>query len=75
MLNTYDKQYYVINSHSHAAAVLEWIYRNNVEHELHLNRTRFTVNTDSELYTEFCLRWADVCAAVEESQLLGPSDC
>jgi hypothetical protein len=57
-------QYYVLNSSPHLLALLEFIRQHHLDHQVHLNRTRFWVATGSIAYTEFVLRYADHCAPV-----------
>lgn len=59
-----SKQYAVLNSSAHCVTVLEWIEHHNILYEIHLNRTRFWVPTNGPLYTEFVLRFADICFTV-----------
>jgi hypothetical protein len=59
------RQYYVLNSHPQLKAVFEFIQCHALDHEVHLNRTRFWVPTDSTAYTEFVLRLADHCPSVD----------
>jgi len=66
-----DKQQWaVLNSSPHAVTVLAWIDHNSLLYEIHLNRTRFWVPLNTEIYTEFALRWADVCFLVTDPELV-----
>ena len=65
-----SKQYAVLNSSPHAVTVLEWMEHNSLLYEIHLNRTRFWVPTNTVTYTEFALRWADVCFAITDPELI-----
>jgi hypothetical protein len=65
------REHYILNMHPDSKEVFEWIFRNNIHFEVHLNRTRFSVPED--LYTEFYLWYMDSCPRVldtaqEESQ-------
>lgn len=62
MLNSCE--YYVLTMHPDAKEVLTWIWANNLQYEVHLNRTRFWVPTDSSLNTYFQLWLADSCGVV-----------
>jgi len=57
-----------------AVRVLRWIDLKGLVHELHSNRCRFWLDTNSPEYTEFALRWADACPEVVESPVysVGP---
>ena len=59
------RQYYVLNSSPILTQVFEFIQLNALEHQVHLNRTRFWIATDTPAYTEFVLRLADHCPAVD----------
>jgi len=43
---------------------LEWVERNQLQWEPHLNRTRFWV-PEGPLLTEFVLRWAEHCEFID----------
>ena len=52
--------------HPNFAAVHQWLRDRSVATmELHLTRTRFWLDSDSAIYTEFLLRWADSCPLVD----------
>jgi hypothetical protein len=57
--------YYVLNSNPHLLALLEFVRKHELKHEVHLNRTRFWIDSRSIAYTEFVLRFADHCAQVD----------
>jgi hypothetical protein len=57
--------YYILNSNPHLLALLEFVRKHQLEHEVHLNRTRFWIDPASACYTEFALRYADCCCAVD----------
>jgi hypothetical protein len=58
-------EYYILTMHPNAKEVFTWIFDNNLEMEVHLNRTRFWVPTDSSLNTYFQLWLAEYCGRVE----------
>jgi hypothetical protein len=53
-----------------AKEVFTWIFDNNLQFEVHLNRTRFWVPTDSSLNTYFQLWLAEYCGVVDDSSPL-----
>jgi len=57
------RQHYILTMHPHSKEVFEWIFHNDIQFEVHLNRTRFWVPED--LYTEFYLWYADSCPPVD----------
>lgn len=60
------KNHYAIYTRSpHFDDVLGWIKTNKIPCELHLNRTRFWV-PDGVLFTEFSLKYSDVCIKMVE---------
>ena len=61
------RQHYILTTHPLCPMVFEFIERYNLEHELHLNRTRFWVPVETSVYTEFALRFTDSCPEVLES--------
>jgi hypothetical protein len=60
-------QYYILTGNPLFKEVLYWLTDHNVTLDIHLNRTRFTLDTDSRLHTEFCLRWLHACKEVDAS--------
>ena len=60
------KQYCVYSRDPHFIDVIRWINDNQVQAEVHINRTRFWV-PDGVLMTEFLLKWHTVCPHVPES--------
>ena len=58
-------QYYILTQNPQFKEVLYWLQAHAIPLDIHLNRTRFTLDTTSKLYTEFCLRWATVCNPVD----------
>ena len=59
------KEYYVLSASPYLKEVFEFIQQRNLHCEVHLNRTRFWIDTHSESFTEFALLWADHCPPVE----------
>ena len=59
------REYYVLTMHPDAREVLAWVFDNALQHEVHLNRTRFWVPTDSSLNTYFQLWLAESCGVVD----------
>lgn len=57
--------YYVLTSSKDFKAVVYWLSDHNVPLDIHLNRTRFTLDSTSKLHTEFCLRWLWACDQVD----------
>lgn len=70
-----SKQYAVLNSSADAVTVLAWISQHNLPHQVHLNRTRFWVPLGTPLYTDFALRFAELCFPVQDPLFLSPEDC
>ena len=60
-------QYYVLTSNAEFKSVVYWLHDHNVKLDIHLNRTRFTLDTASKLHTEFCLRWSHAVSIVDTS--------
>jgi len=58
-------EYYVLNQDPQASNVWAFIRLYSLHCEVHLNRTRFTLDPHSPAYTEFVLRFADHCALVD----------
>jgi hypothetical protein len=59
--------YYVLTSNPEFKSVVYWLHDHNVTLDIHLNRTRFSIDTASRLHTEFCLRWSHACAIVDDT--------
>ena len=59
------RQYYVLNSNPILKTVFEFIQQHDLEHQVHLNRTRFWLDTHTPAYTEFALRLAEHCPQVD----------
>ena len=60
-------QYYVLTSNAEFKSVVYWLHDHNVKLDIHLNRTRFSIDTDTRLHTEFCLRWSHAVSIVDPS--------
>lgn len=60
-------EYYILTMHPNAKEVFTWIWENNLQYEVHLNRTRFWVPIDSSLHTYYQLWLADSCGVVDPS--------
>ena len=58
-------QYYILTQNPQFKEVVYWLHEHNIALDVHLNRTRFTLDTTSKLYTEFCLRYSTVCHIVD----------
>jgi len=65
MINS--REYYVLTQHPRAQQVFEWIWENDLQYEVHLNRIRFWVPIDSSLNTYFQLWLKDSCGTVDPS--------
>ena len=59
------REYYILTMHPNAKEVFTWIFDNELEFEVHLNRTRFWVPVDSSLNTYFQLWLKDYCGHVD----------
>jgi hypothetical protein len=60
-------EYYVLSSSPHLKQVFDFIRTHNLKCEVHLNRTRFWLDTDQPYYLEFVLRWWDSCPVVDHT--------
>jgi len=58
-------QHYILTQSRYFAEVCEWLKARSVRVEVHLNRSRFSLDSDSSLYTEFLLRFARICPLVD----------
>ena len=63
------RQYYVLNQNPRHSDLVGWIRAHGLDHEIHLNRTRFWV-PHGPVLTEFILRFSDDCGRVLDSQNL-----
>jgi hypothetical protein len=69
------RQYYILNSSPHLTSVFEFIRLHDLAHEVHLNRTRFWVPINTNIYTEFVLRFSDDCPSVDPTLDLLTGTC
>lgn len=58
-------QYYILTKNAKFTQVLSWLGMHNVAYSVHLNRTRFVLDTHSRLHTEFMLLYSDAVDAVD----------
>lgn len=58
-------QFAVYTNASEFIEVINWIKKNNIRAEVHLNRTRFWIPYSPELL-EFLLTWGTVCPRVDD---------
>jgi hypothetical protein len=61
------KQYCVFTQDPMCKEVFAWVSNNNLQFEMHLNRTRFWV-PDGPLHTEFLLRYSTICPEVDPNE-------
>ena len=61
------RQYYILTLNPNAAAVFGFIQTHKLTVDVHLNRTRFWIEEDSPILTQFLLRFAHCCPYVDES--------
>jgi hypothetical protein len=59
--------YYVLTSNSLFKDVVYWLHDRNVKLDIHLNRTRFELDSESKLHTEFCVLWSHAVSIVDPS--------
>jgi len=57
-------QYYVLTQQPEFKQIVTWLTANDIPLDIHLNRTRFSIDKQSSVYTEFCLRYSDICPRV-----------
>ena len=60
------RQYYILTLDPRAAEVFKFIMDHKLTVEVHLNRTRFWIEEDTSVLTEFVLRFSDCCPYVED---------
>lgn len=60
-------QYAVLNRDPQFPAVITWLVARNIAYQLHLNRTRFHIESSVQL-TEFLITWGTVCTPVPDLQ-------
>jgi len=58
-------QYYILTENAKFTQVLSWLGMHNIPYSVHLNRTRFELDVNSKLHTEFMLRYGDVIDVVD----------
>jgi hypothetical protein len=58
-------QYYILTENSKFTQVLSWLGMHNIAYSVHLNRTRFVMDANNKLHTEFMLRYGDCVDAVD----------
>ena len=58
-------QYYVLTSNAEFKSVVYWLHDRNVKLDIHLNRTRFSIDSTSKLHTEFCVLWSHAVSIVD----------
>ena len=58
-------EHYILSRSPYFVEVCEWLKSRSVTVEPHLNRTRFSIDSASSLYTEFLLRYAKICPIVD----------
>ena len=60
-------QYYILTENAKFTRVLSWLGMHDIAYSVHLNRTRFELDANSRLHTEFMLLYSDVVGAVDPS--------
>ena len=67
-LNTRMHCYGILTEHidSGGSSAIDWARHNHIRCELHLNRCRYWLPTDSALESEFVLRWTSIIHRVPE---------
>ena len=61
------RHYYILNLDPRATEVFEFIRHYSLRCEVHLNRTRFWIEEDTSVLTEFLLRFSESCQLVDTS--------
>jgi hypothetical protein len=61
-------QYYVLTQQPEFKQIVTWLTANDIPLDIHLNRTRFSIDKQSSVYTEFCLRYSDICPLVDPAR-------
>jgi hypothetical protein len=59
--------YYVLTQNPEFKSIVYWLHDRMVTLDIHLNRTRFSIDTATRLHTEFCLLWSHACSIVDPS--------
>jgi hypothetical protein len=57
-------EHYILTLDPACARVFAYIEHHKLTMEVHLNRTRFWIDPNSPLYTDFILRFGDSCPLV-----------
>ena len=60
-------QYYILTENAKFTLVLTWLGQHAIHYDVHLNRTRFHLDTSDKLHTEFMLLYSDCVNIVEEN--------
>ena len=58
-------QYYILTKNAKFTQVLSWLGMHNVAYSVHLNRTRFVLDTHTRLHTEFMLLYSESIGVVD----------
>ncbi len=61
------REYYILTLDPRVHEVFTWIETNQLDYEVHLNRTRFWIDETTKTHTEFQLRFSDCCGRVDDS--------
>jgi len=60
--------YYILTRSPHFATVIEWVKKHDLKVLVHINRTRFFIESNSPAHTEFLLRFSDHCPEVVKGE-------
>jgi hypothetical protein len=60
-------QYYILTENTKFTRVLTWLGQHDIHYNVHLNRTRFHLDSQSKLHTEFMLLYSDCVSVVEDN--------
>jgi hypothetical protein len=58
-------EHYILTRSRSFEEVIIWLDSRGIAIDLHLNRSRFSIDSASSLYTEFLLCWAGLCPRVD----------
>jgi len=61
------RQYYILTLDPRAGEVFRFLIEHKLAVDVHLNRTRFWIEEDTSVLTEFLLRFGDCCPLVDDS--------
>ena len=61
------RQYYILTLDPRASEVFNFIRDHKLTVDVHLNRTRFWIEEDTSVLTEFLLRFSESCQLVDTS--------